>query len=171
MLIAALLAAAVGATAPPAVDRSTPARTAATFYAWHAHSAVTDDLPGMRRFFTPALADGLAWVTAAQECTRSAILDYDPFGGAQVGITSYAVGATTMHGSSARVTMKLRLWKNMATTATLVLQHGGDGWRIADAIDDSGTSVAKVVRDERAQVPHYSRITPAQRACLARIPY
>lgn len=172
MFIATVLAAAIGAAAPmPRADRSTPANTARTFYAWHAHSAVTDDLPGMRRFFTPELANAFAWVDAAQRCTHDAILDYDPFGGAQVGITSFAVGATMVHGNDARVSMHLRLWKNLASSATLVLHGGTGGWRIADVIDDRGNSIAHVLRDDRAQEPRYSRLTSAERSCIAHIPY
>lgn len=170
MILASVLVAALAAASPHA-DRSTPASTARTFYAWHANSAVADDLPGMRAFFTPNLANGLAWAEAAQRCTKSAIIDYDPFGGAQVGITSFAVGATSVHGNAARVTMKLRLWKNMASSATLVMVRAADGWRIADAIDEQGNSIAKTLAGDRAEVARYSRLTTAERTCLARIPF
>ncbi|MDE2482573.1 MAG: DUF3828 domain-containing protein [bacterium] len=170
-MIAAIVLAATMAAAPPVADRSTPASTARTFYAWHLHHNVFDGSTAMRSFLTPELANGFAWVDAAQACTHSAILDYDPFGGGQVGITAYAVGATTMHEHEARVTMHLKLWKNEPSTATLVMQRGKDGWRIADALDDRGTSVAHELKRDRAESAHYTKLTNAERSCLAKIPY
>ena len=109
-LIAAALAAAAAATAAPAsLPASATSSSAATvvrgLYAWYAgpHPGKDrfwgDDLPRAKAYLDPGLYTLLRNTIAYQNARHEAILDFDPFIGAQIRATSTAVGTPTARGA------------------------------------------------------------------------
>lgn len=131
--------------------------------------------PVRSRYFTPRLANDLAWVDAAERCTHSAIMDWDPFSGAQIPMTAFTLGASrkALH-STVRVTVELRLWKGEKYAVDVDTVKSGMEWRISDFIDNSPEgpfSVDETLTRQRHAVAGYTKLDDAQRACLAHIRY
>ncbi|HET6893880.1 MAG TPA: hypothetical protein VFH72_00680 [Candidatus Baltobacteraceae bacterium] len=176
-LLAMLMA--FGAVALPAlastdsINYASPAGIVHSFYrdllAAHGHGLAQS------RYFTPRLANDLAWVEAAERCTHSAIMDWDPFSGAQVPLKAFTLGASRKApDSTVRVTVELRLWKAGKSSVDVDTVKSGTAWRISDFIDNSPEgpySVDETLTRQRHAVAAYTKLDHAERACLAHIPY
>lgn len=168
-----LTAFAAPAFAATTIDRSSPAGIVRSFYAWNANHNVFSDNAATRPYFTSELYVRLASVVRAQDCTHSAIVDWDPFNGSQVSTAGYSVGTTSLHGASADVTVAIALAlgerRFSGAPVTIVAQRGSDGWRIGDAIDRLSGSLLHTLRTDMSSSWWKTMgRTAAERACLGK---
>lgn len=154
--------------AMPTPERSSPAAVVNAFYAWYMKHSLFSDVAGAKPYFMATFYRDFATVVRAQDCTHSAIIDWDPFNGAQVGTAAYRVGTPTVSDSTASIpmhnTLVLGSRRFAGPPVTVVATREADGWRISDVVDQTGGSLEHILRGDLV-TPH---ATASERECLAK---
>lgn len=105
---------------------------------------------GTKAFFTPEFYSDYSLVLRVQRCSRKAIIDWDPFNGAQIPTAAYRVGTPVINGKTASVPVKLTLEllerRFPGKPVTVVTTRESSGWLISDVIDHPGGSLMHILR-------------------------
>lgn len=133
-VFALLAAALVASTSVPQTSPQlvAPRATVTSFYQWY-FTGKPDwtQLAGARRFLTPSLYSELHHVVEVQQRKGGAVLDFDPFIGAQERAQSYEVLPARGQGTHMSVPVRLSFEHSSANRTTVaILMHGPSGWRI-----------------------------------------
>ena len=158
-----LLALLVAATSPSALVQA--------FYDHYLAHARAEALAPT--YFTPAFAHDYLLVVHAQQCApRFALIDYDPFFGAQVASIAAVAGAAAVTGDTASVPVKttLALSKPFPSRMTVKLQRIGGVWLISDFVDTRGDGFRQGLRSMIVGLTDpRSRYSKAERACIDKL--
>lgn len=122
-------------------------RTVNAFYGWYLsmHGNWTN-LSGARPYLTSSLYASLAKVDAEQAATHEAMLDFDPFSGAQAEAAAFTTGTPAGNGNSASVPVRIRLsGGNGSSVVRAVAVRGPSGWKIDNFIYSNGAGDLKTV--------------------------
>lgn len=164
---AALVFAATGAT--PAVDGSSPTAIVRSLY----QTAISHHEFERKPYLTPRLDSMFAWSDAIEKCTHKVVMDWDPYSGTQVAMTSFTLGSSRSTGTaSAEVPVNLVMWKGGHARVLAETVKTANGWRIDDlrnaGPDGKTFSVYQELTRQRASIesPKNTKFTSAQRACV-----
>lgn len=120
---------AVGASAYAQTSGAAP--TVNGFYRWYVGSHDWTNLSGARSFLSPSLYAALEKLVATERREHVAMLDFDPFSGAQAKAASYSTGTPVGNEAGTVIPVRIRLsGGNGSSSVRVIVVHGASGWKI-----------------------------------------
>jgi len=118
------------------------------FYSWYiARHGDWTQLSGARPYLSSSLYAPLQKVVNIERREQAAVLDFDPFSGAQAEAASYSVGSPVGSGSTASVPVRIRLsGGNGASALRVMVVHGSSGWKIDNIVYGNGTDLKRALQ-------------------------